>query len=131
MNYLHHWSKYSATQNYSNSYTLFKTDKPTKGNTNKSKQTKNRDSKGKPQKEQPLRIDRLSILLFLAWEFQSNPRSMTQCVGVRNVRRQVCFYIFIMAKLMATADRPSPVGNGATFFGLFDNNSFSDEGFMN
>lgn len=131
MNYLHHWSKYSATQNYSNSYTLFKTDKPTKGNPNKSKQTKNRDSKGKPQKEQNLRTDRLSILLFLAWEFQSNPRSMTQCVGVRNVRRQVCFYIFIMAKLMATADRPSPVGNGATFFGLFDNNSFSDEGFMN
>lgn len=130
MNYLHHWSK-SATQNYSNSYTLFKTDKPTKGNPNKSKQTKNRDSKGKPQKEQNLRTDRLSILLFLAWEFQSNPRSMTQCVGVRNVRRQVCFYIFIMAKLMATADRPSPVGNGATFFGLFDNNSFSDEGFMN
>lgn len=131
MNYLHHWSKYSATQNYSNSYTHFKTDKPTKGNPNKSKQTKNRDSKGKPQKEQNLRTDRLSILLFLAWEFQSNPRSMTQCVGVRNVRRQVCFYIFIMAKLMATADRPSPVGNGATFFGLFDNNSFSDEGFMN
>lgn len=131
MNYLHHWSKYSATQNYSKSYTLFKTDKPTKRNPNKSKQTKNRDSKGKPQKEQSLRTDRLSILLFLAWEFQSNPRSMTQCVGVRNVRRQVCFYIFIMAKLMATADRPSPVGNGATFFGLFDNNSFSDEGFMN
>lgn len=131
MNYLHHWSKYSATQNYSKSYTLFKTDKPTNKNPNKSKQTKNRDSKGKPQKEQSLRTDRLSILLFLAWEFQSNPRSMTQCVGVRNVRRQVCFYIFIMAKLMATADRPSPVGNGATFFGLFDNNSFSDEGFMN
>lgn len=131
MNYLHHWSKYSATQNYSNSYTLFKTDKPTKRNPNKPKQTKNRYSKGKPQKEQSLRTDRLSILLFLAWEFQSNPRSMTQCVGVRNVRRQVCFYIFIMAKLMATADRPSPVGNGATFFGLFDNNSFSDEGFMN
>lgn len=131
MNYLHHWSKYSATQNYSKSYTLFKTDKPTKRNPNKPKQTKNRDSKGKPQKEQSLRTDRLSILLFLAWEFQSNPRSMTQCVGVRNVRRQVCFYIFIMAKLMATADRPSPVGNGATFFGLFDNNSFSDEGFMN
>lgn len=131
MNYLHHWSKYSATQNYSKSYILFKTDKPTKRNPNKSKQTKNRDSKGKPQKEQNLRTDRLSILLFLAWEFQSNPRSMTQCVGVRNVRRQVCFYIFIMAKLMATADRPSPVGNGATFFGLFDNNSFSDEGFMN
>lgn len=131
MNYLHHWSKYSATQNYSNSYTLFKTDKSTKRNPNKPKQTKNRVSKGKPQKEQSLRTDRLSILLFLAWEFQSNPRSMTQCVGVRNVRRQVCFYIFIMAKLMATADRPSPVGNGATFFGLFDNNSFSDEGFMN
>lgn len=131
MNYLHHWSKYSATQNYSKSYILFKTDKPTKRNPNKSKQTKNRDSKGKPQKEQSLRTDRLSILLFLAWEFQSNPRSMTQCVGVRNVRRQVCFYIFIMAKLMATADRPSPVGNGATFFGRFDNNSFSDEGFMN
>lgn len=73
INYLHHWSKYSATQNYSNSYTLFKTDKPTKRNPNKSKQTKNRDSKGKPQKEQPLRTDRLSILLFLAWEFQSNP----------------------------------------------------------
>lgn len=36
-----------------------------------------------------------------------------------------------MAKLMAAADRPSPVGNGATCFGLFDNNSFSDEGFMN
>lgn len=131
MNYLHNWSKYSATQNYSKSYILFKTDKPTKRNPNKPKQTKNRDSKGKPQKEQSLRTDRLSILLFLAWEFQSNPRSMTQCVGVRNVRRQVCFYIFIMAKLMATADRPSPVGNGATFFGLFDNNSFSDEGFMN
>lgn len=52
MNYLHHWSKYSATQNYSKSYTLFKTDKPTNKNPNKSKQTKNRDSKGKPQKGQ-------------------------------------------------------------------------------
>jgi hypothetical protein len=35
-----------------------------------------------------------------------------------------------MAKLITIGGRPCPVGIGATF-GLFDNNSFSDEGFMN
>lgn len=137
IHYLTQWITYTIGQSTQQlkitailTHSLKRTNQLKGTQTNQNKQ-KNRDSKGKPQKEQSLRTDRLSILLFLAWEFQSNPRSMTQCVGVRNVRRQVCFYIFIMAKLMATADRPSPVGNGATFFGLFDNNSFSDEGFMN